>query len=299
MPARGAKFSCETVKRRRTHPWWYWTKQSAKRHDAFIDKRNQQFLKSLVEEQKAAGSPLKQEVVLSQKRPFGPESRRIGLIGRKIGILPYWTKEGVRGLTTVIQILDNHVIKSYSTEEYAKMVVRQNSWRSHGSACVVVGAESMDPQETSAAYAGLFADAGVLPKKRLTSMYVSEDARLLPGTPLSVSHFRVGDYVDVFGKTIDYGFQGVMKRWAFKGMPDRGTTKAHRRPGSLAGGRRMAGPLKGRRLPGHMGGERRGSMGIQILRIDYENQCLFVKGPAVPGAAGAWCLVYDSRILKK
>lgn len=299
VPTRGARLSCKTVKRRKTHPFWYWTRLGAKRHSAFLDKKNQQFLDDLVTEKKEAGSPLKQEVILSQKRPFTAESRRIGMIGRKIGILPYWTKEGVRGLMTCIHFPDNHVIKSYSTEEYAKIVIHQNRWRSDGSACVVVGAETMDPQEASAEYAGLFKEAGLLPKKRLTSMYVSEDARLVPGTPLTVAHFRVGDYVDVFGKTRDWGFQGVMKRWGFMGMPQRNTTKAHRRGGSIAQGRRMAGPMKGRKMPGHMGSERRANVGTQILRIDHDNQCIYVKGPAVPGIRDSWVLMYDSRILGK
>lgn len=270
-----------------------------KRHNRFIDKKNQQFLSSLVQEKSEAGTPLKQDVILSQKREFTTESRRIGMIGKKIGILPYWTKQGIRGLTTVIHFPDNHVIKSYSAEEYAQNVIHQQRWRSDGSACVVVGAESMDPQETSAAYAGLFKEAGLLPKRRLTTMFVTDDARLLPGTPLSVSHFRVGDMVDVFGKTVEWGYQGVMKRWGMKGQPDRNTTKNHRRGGSIAQGRRLCGPYKGRKMVGHMGSERRGNCGVEIIRIDYEHQCLFVKGPAVPGSVGYWCIVYDSRIMGK
>ena len=130
-------------------------------------------------------------------------------------------------------------------------------------------------------------------------MVVSEDALLMPGTPLDVSHFRVGDYVDVFGKTIDHGFQGVMVRWMFKGMPKLGTTKAHRRPGSIACGRKYAGPLKGKKMPGHMGGERRTHNGMQILRIDHEHQVIYVRGPSVPGEINSWCYLFDSKIFGK
>lgn len=36
---------------------------------------------------------------------------------------------------------------------------------------------------------------------------------------------------------IDRGFQGVMKRWGFKGMPaTHGVTKTHRRPGNIGAG---------------------------------------------------------------
>ena len=32
------------------------------------------------------------------------------------------------------------------------------------------------------------------------------------GTPLCAAHFIPGQYVDVFGRTMERGFQGVMKR---------------------------------------------------------------------------------------
>ena len=41
--------------------------------------------------------------------------------------------------------------------------------------------------------------------------------RIQPGTPLTVSHFRVGDYVDVQAKPISHGFQGVVKNGVLKG----------------------------------------------------------------------------------
>lgn len=40
---------------------------------------------------------------------------------------------------------------------------------------------------------------------------------------------------------IDRGFQGVMKRWGFKGMPaTHGVTKTHRRPGNIGSGGQKA-----------------------------------------------------------
>ncbi len=43
--------------------------------------------------------------------------------------------------------------------------------------------------------------------------------------------------LDLFYCRIGKGFQGVMKRWGFKGQPaSHGQTKTHRRPGSLGPG---------------------------------------------------------------
>lgn len=51
-------------------------------------------------------------------------------------------------------------------------------------------------------YCNLFAEAGVMPKKRLARFIITPDAALPPGTPLSAGHFVVGQAVDVYGKTL-------------------------------------------------------------------------------------------------
>lgn len=54
--------------------------------------------------------------------------------------------------------------------------------------------------------------------------------------------------------SIDRGFQGVMKRWGFKGMPaSHGVTKTHRRPGNIGAGGEKARVWPGTKMPGHMG----------------------------------------------
>lgn len=50
-------------------------------------------------------------------------------------------------------------------------------------------------------YCGLFAGAGLMPKRRLGQFMVSPEAAIQPGTPLYANHFKVGDVVDVRGLT--------------------------------------------------------------------------------------------------
>lgn len=68
--------------------------------------------------------------------------------------------------------------------------------------CLLVGAESTDPSFLTKEYCGIFKDSGVMPKKLLSRFYVDSNAYIPPGTPINASHFRVGDYVDVRGKTL-------------------------------------------------------------------------------------------------
>lgn len=101
----------------------------------------------------------------------------------------------------MLQVDDNHVIKYIPPEKYLP-TQRKVTWKPKPNiGCMLVGAGSADPSLFTKSYCGLFAESVVIPKKCLARFTVSTDAELLPGTPLDVSHFKVGDYVDVRGKT--------------------------------------------------------------------------------------------------
>jgi large subunit ribosomal protein L3 len=74
---------------------------------------------------------------------------------------------------------------------------------------LVVGALSCDPRKFTRAYNGLFEQAGVPPKRKLTRFFITPNSVIKPGTPLYATHFRCGDYVDVQARTVDYGFQVI------------------------------------------------------------------------------------------
>lgn len=122
------------------------------------------------------------------------------MIARKIGIYPLWLKNGKKISTTLLQILDNHVIKYYSPEEFNPPRKRvEKVYNKKG--VLLLGAEGADPSIFTKEYCGIFKNSGVIPKKFLARFFVSPDAALPPGTLLSALHFRVGNYVDVRGLT--------------------------------------------------------------------------------------------------
>ncbi|ROL45895.1 39S ribosomal protein L3, mitochondrial [Anabarilius grahami] len=143
-------------------------------------------------------------------------------------------------------------------------------------------------------YLEIFQNAGVPPKQKLTTFCVSDNAIIKPGTPLYAAHFRPGQYVDVTAKTIGKGFQGVMKRWGFKGQPaSHGQTKTHRRPGALGPGGDPAKVFKGKKMPGRMGNIYDTVHGLKIWRVNTKYNVLYVNG-SVPGHRNCLVKVRDT-----
>ena len=108
------------------------------------------------------------------------------------------------------------------------------------------------------------------------------------GSTVDVSSFAVGDKVVVSAISKGRGFQGVVKRYNFKGGPrSHGQKHSERAPGSIggSGGRAGGRVAKGMRMAGRMGPDRvtvRNLAGLQVLPETNE---LVIAG-AVPGRRG-------------
>lgn len=99
-------------------------------------------------------------------------------------------------------MIDNHVVKYIPPEKFTPMKIRNTTWKEKQKyGCLLVGAETVDSSNVTRDYAGLFNSVGMLPKKHLFRFLVTPNAALPTGTPLNVSHFRVGDHIDVRGLT--------------------------------------------------------------------------------------------------
>ncbi len=109
------------------------------------------------------------------------------------------------------------------------------------------------------------------------------DSDLKRGDVFTVSIFEPGEKVKVTGRSKGRGFQGVVKRHGFKGSPaSHGHKDQLRMPGSI-GATDAARVFKGTRMGGHMGDEQVSVLNLEIVKVDEENNELFIKG-AVPGA---------------
>lgn len=189
--------------------------------------------------------------------------------------------------------MDNHIVKYIPPETVAKNYPDSRFRPELG--ILLVGAQSADPQLFTKEYCGLFQEAGILPKVRLHRFAITPDAYLMPGTPLYASHFFAGQYVDVIGKTVERGWQGVMRRWGFKGMPaTHGVTKSHRRGGNTGGGGEKGRVWPGTKIPGHMGSRWRVHKGLQIVRINSKYNVIYIRGVSVQGDPGSYLCLRDT-----
>lgn len=97
--------------------------------------------------------------------------------------------------------------------------------------------------------------------------------------------FVSGDLIEATGITKAKGFQGVVKRYNFKGGPrSHGQKHSERERGSSgAGGYQRV--FKGTRMAGRMGGDRMTFKNLTVISVDVENKLVYIKG-AIPGRRG-------------
>lgn len=96
--------------------------------------------------------------------------------------------------------MDNHVVKYYGPDEVEPPRKRVSKIYNK-KACLLLGAEGVDPSNLTREYCGLFKESGVIPKKFIARFFTSPDAAIPIGTLINVMHFQVGNVVDVRGKT--------------------------------------------------------------------------------------------------
>lgn len=214
------------------------------------------------------------------------------LLGRKIGMTRLYNDAGVDVPVTVIQAGPCYVsqIKTVKTDGYCAVQLAFDDVKPRNSTCPQIGHD---------------AKAGLTPKRvhREFRIPADEAAELKLGQPVTVDVFDGIKFVDVVGTSKGKGFQGVMKRWNFKGQPaSHGCERKHRSPGSIASratNRGFSGrPKKGLHMAGHMGDDRVTVRSVEVIGKDPSKNLLYVKGP-VPGANRGFVVVRQAVRLWK
>ena len=111
----------------------------------------------------------------------------------------------------------------------------------------------------------------------------SESEQWHIGDEIKADIFQEGDKVIVKGVSKGKGFSGMVKRYKAHGNDTtHGTKNSVRTPGSI-GATGIQRVLKGHKMPGRGGGKKFTLKKIAIVKVDTENNLLYLKG-AVHGA---------------
>ena len=199
-------------------------------------------------------------------------SNRLGLLGRKVGMMRIFTDDGDAVPVTVLDVSNNRVtqVKTDETDGYSAIQVAFGTRKA---------------SRVSKPEAGHFAKAGAEAGEVLKEFSVNPEiaAQYKPGDTLPVTLFAAGQLVDVQGTSIGKGFAGTIKRHNFGSQrASHGNSRSHRVPGSISMAQDPGRVFPGKRMSGHLGHETVTTQNLDVIRVDEARQLLLVKG-AVPG----------------
>jgi large subunit ribosomal protein L3 len=205
---------------------------------------------------------------------------RLGLLGRKVGMMRVFTDDGDAIPVTVLDVSNNRVaqVKTELVDGYSAIQVAFGERKA---------------SRVSKPEAGHFAKAGVEAGEILQEFRVPADvaAEYKPGVQVPVGVFAVGQLVDVQGTSIGKGFTGTIKRHNFKSQrASHGNSRSHNVPGSISMAQDPGRVFPGKKMSGQRGNVTKTTQNLDIVRIDEARQLLLVRG-AVPGSKNGHVVV--------
>jgi large subunit ribosomal protein L3 len=141
---------------------------------------------------------------------------------------------------------------------------------------------------------GHFQKASVEPRRYLSESRIDNVEDYSIGQELGVALFSDVVFVDVCGVSKGKGFQGVMKRYHFKGGPAAHGSGFHRHGGSTGMRTTPGRCLPGQKKAGRMGAESVTVQNLRVVGIDAGRNLIIVEG-SVPGPRGGLVSVVPSK----
>ena len=120
------------------------------------------------------------------------------------------------------------------------------------------------------------------PPLRTIKEFRDHAGELTVGDTVTVEAFEVGQSVRISGKSKGKGFAGTIKRHNFAAGPKSHGSHNVRAPGSIGASATPSRVFKGMKGPGQMGNKRVTQKGLEVVRVDADNNLLLVRG-SVPG----------------
>src|SRR5512140_2440882 len=161
-----------------------------------------------------------------------------GIIGKKLGMTQIFSEDGRRIPVTVVE----------------------------AGPCVVLQKKSLDKDGYTALQLGF------------SQKDASRAIKPAVGDLITADVFEPGDIIDVTGISIGKGFQGVIKRWGFKGGRASHGSNFHRAPGSIGCSATPSRVFKNKKMPGQLGDEKVTIQKLTVVRVDAADNLILLGG---------------------
>ncbi|MCK5515526.1 MAG: 50S ribosomal protein L3 [Desulfobulbaceae bacterium] len=205
--------------------------------------------------------------------------KKNGILGRKIGMTRVYNELGRSIPVTVIEAGPCTVLQK-------KTVAKE------GYNAIQLGFLQKKESRLNKPEAGHFKRSGGTAFYHIREFRVDDPDTYELGQQISLSEVvKIGDVVDITGKSKGCGFQGVMKRYGFAGGKASHGSGFHRAPGSIGCSAYPGRVVKGKKMPGRMGSDMKTIKNMTIVDIREKDNILLIQG-AVPGAKDGLVSIY-------
>lgn len=196
----------------------------------------------------------------------------IGILGKKIGMTQVFDKNGLAIPITIVQA--GPCVISQIKEIYTD-----------GYDAIQIGFSEKKFEKIKQSEVGHFYKADSVVLSFLKEYRIEKPQSFFLGQIIDVNCFKIGEFVNVTGRTIGKGFSGLQKRHNFARGPMSHGSKNHRLPGSIGAGTTPGRVFPGKKMSGQHGNKNVTILKLQILGIDSKENLLLLKG-AIPGKSG-------------
>ncbi|MDU9051061.1 MAG: 50S ribosomal protein L3 [Candidatus Electrothrix sp. Rat3] len=202
-----------------------------------------------------------------------------GILGRKVGMTRVYNEMGRSISVTVI-------------EAGPCKVLQKKTVGKEGYNAIQVGFLEKKESRLNKPEAGHFKRSGGTGYYHVREFRVTEPDIYEIGQEITLAEVvKIGDHVDITGKTKGRGFQGVMKRHGFGGGKASHGSGFQRAPGSIGCSAYPGRVVKGKKMPGHMGTDKQTVKNLTVVDVREDENILLVQG-AVPGAKNGLVSIY-------
>jgi large subunit ribosomal protein L3 len=192
-----------------------------------------------------------------------------GIIAKKLGMTQIFTESGECIPVTVL-------------EAGPCVVVRHLTAERDGYSAIQLGFGDVKAHRVNKPDAGQFAKAGIAAKEMVKEFDCENPEEFPIGSEVRLDILSDSKSVQVSGTSKGRGFAGTIRRHGFTSGPRSHGSKNVREPGSIGACSYPSRVWPGKKMPGQYGNKKVTVRNIEIVKIDNDNNLLYLKG-AVPG----------------